>query len=113
MPVSNLGSGNSLASKFSRGSKVSRGSKTSKTMTVHYLKWSLGWTVQLGIFHRRIFQNEMMRASKRKSTLEPSQKMLIQRNSAEYEKMQENELRRSKTVDINTANYSINDESLS
>ena len=75
----------SLGSNQSRPSKMSRGSQTSKTMTVRYLKWSLGWTVQLGIFNRKIFLNEMMRASKRKSTLEPAQRMLIQRNSAEYE----------------------------
>ena len=53
-----------------------------------------------------------MRASKRKSTLEPAQRMLIQRNSEDFQKMKENELRRSKTVDINNKSYSINSENL-
>lgn len=83
--------------------------RTSKRVSMQYLKWSLGWTVQLGLLHRRVFTQEMMKANKRKSTLSPTNMMLIARGSEDYEAMEANELRRSRTADL--TEYSINSES--
>jgi len=73
-----------------------------------YLKWSLGWTVQMGLMHRKVFTQEMMKAGHRKSTLSPSNIVLIPRGSQDYEDFEAMELRRSRTADL--TEYSINSE---
>lgn len=64
--------------KFLRSAKKSRGSgATSRTVSAKMLRWSLARSIQLGIFSRRVFTKEMIKASSRKSTIDIKSRLLI------------------------------------
>ena len=79
-------------------------SKTSRTVSAGMLKWSLARSIKLGIFGRKVFQREMMKAQTRKSTIDSKQRLLIVADSVEARQMALTESKRSRsTADLHVS----------
>lgn len=72
-------------------------SNTSRTISVAMLRWSLARSIRMGIFSRRVFKNEIMKTSSRKSTIDIKQRLLINPDSEEGKKLSLAHSRRSRS----------------
>ena len=72
-------------------------SNTSRTVSAAMLRWSLARSIRMGIFSRRVFKNEIMKTSSRKSTIDIKQRLLINPDSEEGKKLSLAHSRRSRS----------------